>query len=290
MKPTKAHVDRVKSELIAVGVTKYGLLKTESRHLPAIIHEDEHIGGVVYGQYEAGSGMLIATDHRIIFLDHKPLFVTMDELTYDVVSGVSSGTSGLLHEVTLHTRVSNYTMRYVNAHCADTFVHYIEKMRLEKNKSTKAPAAPKPQEPSYNLSVLDSHTTSFLASKDLGVLTTVDRTGNMHGTPVYYVYTEQNVLYFVSKQDTKKVRNIRAQSSASFTVFDEPTLKTLSMQGQAYIETDQTTKDSIYSYIVRPRVYNGETRMPPVAYLREGAFTVLRFEPLSADFRDYSQM
>ena len=97
-------------------------MKSESRYLPHIIHDDEHIMGVVYGQYSGGSAMLIATDHRVIFLDRKPLFTTMDELTYDVVSGIKLDRSGLFVSVVLHTKIANYTIRYANAKCANKFV------------------------------------------------------------------------------------------------------------------------------------------------------------------------
>jgi hypothetical protein len=90
------HKQRIDKELKAVGVTWYGMLKFSVHHLPKIIHEDEHIKGVVYGRYRDRSGgsnwnegMLIATDLRVIFLDHKPGFTKIDEITYDVVSGVS---------------------------------------------------------------------------------------------------------------------------------------------------------------------------------------------------------
>lgn len=81
------HAKRVKAELIKAGVTTYGLMKAESRHLPEHVHEDEHIGGVVYGRYEGGSGMIVATDKRVLFLDYKPFYKSTDEIHYDVVSG-----------------------------------------------------------------------------------------------------------------------------------------------------------------------------------------------------------
>ena len=95
MYPADSEAERIQTELKAAGVTAFGRLKFASRFLPQVLHEDEHINGVVYGRYAEGTGllrwvegMLIATDHRVIFLDRKPGFETLDELTYDVVSGV----------------------------------------------------------------------------------------------------------------------------------------------------------------------------------------------------------
>ncbi len=128
-----SHSERIKNELTALGVTKYGLLKMESRYLPHIIHKDEHIGGVVYGRNEEGSVMLVATDRRVIYLDKKPMFVNEDELTYDVVSGVNFSRAGVGSVVILHTKVKNYSMRTLNQTCAEGFVEYIESRCLEHN-------------------------------------------------------------------------------------------------------------------------------------------------------------
>lgn len=138
MHPASPEVQRIQQELKAVGVTAFGRLKFASRFLPQVLHENEHIRGVVYGRYAEGTGllrwvegMLIATDRRIIFLDRKPGFESLDELTYDVVSGVQKSYAWPFASVTLHTRIGNYTLRFANKVCIDTFMHYVEKRRLE---------------------------------------------------------------------------------------------------------------------------------------------------------------
>lgn len=138
MQPTLQEIQRIRRELKAAGVTTFGRLKFASRFLPQVLHQDEHIKGVVYGRYTEGTGllrwaegMLIATDCRVIFLDRKPGFEAMDELTYDVVSGVQKSYAWPFASVTLHTRIGNYSLRFANKRCIDTFMHYVEKRRLE---------------------------------------------------------------------------------------------------------------------------------------------------------------
>lgn len=136
VKPT--HKQRINKELKAAGVTWFGMIKFAIRYLHKIVHEDEHIKGVVYGRYSdkfGGSnwneGTLIATDLRVMFLDHKPGFTNLDELTYDVVSGVSL-TKAIFSAVTLRTRLGDYMIRFANERCAEIFVDYVEERRLEK--------------------------------------------------------------------------------------------------------------------------------------------------------------
>lgn len=120
------HKARVKRELQALGVSRYGLWHPEAWRLPHIILADERIGGVVYGRCELGFAMLIATDRRILFLSVLPMFMTNDEVGYDVVSGVSLGNVGVQSTVTLHTRIRDYSIRTYNRRCADRFIAYIE--------------------------------------------------------------------------------------------------------------------------------------------------------------------
>lgn len=128
----------VRIELIKAGMTAYGLRKFNSRYLPSILHDQEHVKAVIYGRYGEGPGLLqwadrmvVATDRRIISLNHKPGYTDEDEFTYDVVDGVDALTAGPFTAVTLNTKVSHFTLRFVNRRCADKFVHYVEKRRAE---------------------------------------------------------------------------------------------------------------------------------------------------------------
>jgi len=133
---TQDHKSRIKSELKQAGVGRYGMTKFSVRYAYKVIHKDEHIMGAIYGRYkeEGGSsfneGMLIATDKRVLFLDHKPGFTKTDEMTYDVLSGITK-TTALFSAVTLRTRLGDYTLRFTNPRCATIFAKYVEKRRIE---------------------------------------------------------------------------------------------------------------------------------------------------------------
>lgn len=129
---------RIRQELLALGASKIALNSMEARHLPSVIHANEHIGGMVYGHHEDGMAMLVATDKRIIFIDKKPLFVNEDEITYDVVSGVRFSHAGFGSTVALHTRAKDYTFKTLNQICARGFVEYIELRCLEHDRERRA--------------------------------------------------------------------------------------------------------------------------------------------------------
>lgn len=131
-----SHKQRINHELQEVGVSRFGMMKFSVRYLHHIVHEDEHIKAIVYGRYQDkdtkfnwNEGLLLATDKRVMFVDHKPGYTMVDELTYDIVSGVTV-TKALFSAVILHTRMGDYEVRFVNDRCAEIFSHYVEIRRL----------------------------------------------------------------------------------------------------------------------------------------------------------------
>lgn len=126
-----SHKQRVDRELRSVGVSRLGLVTSESHYLPRVIHSDEHIGGVVYGFNENGFVMLVATNWRVVYLDKKPLFINKDEINYGAVSGVKFSHAGLGSTVTLHTRVKDFIIQTFNQKCAKHFVDYIEELAFQ---------------------------------------------------------------------------------------------------------------------------------------------------------------
>ena len=126
MPVTGVHKNRIREELRSLGVSNYGLLKQATRHLPYIVHPDEHVEAIVYGRNDKGPCLLAATDRRVIFLDKKPLFVKSDELAYDIVGGVTTSQSGFVKLVSLHTRMGDFKLRTMNFKCAAHFRDFIE--------------------------------------------------------------------------------------------------------------------------------------------------------------------
>jgi Bacterial PH domain len=135
----KTKTRRLKRELLDAGVTVYGLLKAESRYLPKIMHDNEHIEAVIYGQHHSSSAMMIATDERIVYLDKKPMVEMFDEVSYEVISGIEFDIHTFFATVVLHTPVRNYDFKFVNLRCAEKFARHIEKHRLEREPKSTQP-------------------------------------------------------------------------------------------------------------------------------------------------------
>lgn len=118
------------TELTNLGVGSWAWWHSELRRLPTLMDANEHIGGILYGYQGLNFVLLVATDRRVIFLDSKPLFTDEEEVSYDVVSGISYDHL-IFTTVTLHTRVKDYKVLTLNTRCAQGFKRYIEQRALE---------------------------------------------------------------------------------------------------------------------------------------------------------------
>lgn len=307
-KESAAHRTRVLNELKEAGVTPYGKSKLESDYLPNVIHADEHIMGVAYGRnikeknpsflktiFFSDSSMLIATNLRVIYLDRKPMFSLSDELTYDIVSGVSYGEEWPFATLTLHTRIGDYTLRYVNKKSAHKFVAYVEKRRLESQNGTAGSDSKTTVQTEFKSvaspAALSDEAKRFLDEHEVAVLSTLDRTGNLQGAVIYYYAPGgDGRVYFINKAETHKAHNILANGQVALTIYDEQKLQTLQLSGQAMIENSPEMKQTVFTQLMHEREYAGEKRMPPITQLHEGAFMVINITPTDVKFTDFKQL
>lgn len=297
IKDFKKHTARVRSELSKAGVTKYGLLKLEAKHIPELIHEGEHIEAVAYGLSKNYSAMLVATNLRVIYLDRKPFFTISDELTYEMIAGVGYNIQGRFAAVTLHTRIGDYPLRFVNLEAAEKFIHYIEKRRIEALGGNAQIAKPTNYlaDNAHDESVaqllegaqpLTNEGKEFLHSHRVGTLSSIDRTGNVHGAVVYYFVDANDNIYVLTKSGTHKAHNILANHQVAMTIYSTKNLQTLQIQGMTEIEPDAGVRDFIYQQLSKSSANKGGG-IPPVAKLSEGSFMVIRIRPTQTTYNDF---
>ena len=124
--PALSAKQRVLGELRTLGISRWRLLRAETRYLHRYLRPDEHIEAAVYGRSKTGPIMLTATNRRIVSLDKKPLFLRSDELMYEAIRGITLSQVGLLGTMVLHTRIGDYSIRTVSLQCAHRFKQLIE--------------------------------------------------------------------------------------------------------------------------------------------------------------------
>ncbi|HSX44385.1 MAG TPA: PH domain-containing protein [Candidatus Saccharimonadales bacterium] len=85
---TMVHTDEVNQQLRRIGANFRFWNRPEVRELPKILFESEQLHNVVGGRYEGGFAMLCATDRRVLLIDKKPLYLTLEDMRYDMISDV----------------------------------------------------------------------------------------------------------------------------------------------------------------------------------------------------------
>lgn len=281
-----ARQQQIQEQLKSVGVSGYGRMKAESQHLVDILHIDEQIKGVVYGRYSVGSAMLIATDKRVIFYDRMPLFQTVDELTYDVIVGVNLAKAGPLSTLILHTRAGDYTLRYVNLKTAGIFKQYLEQNIIEVSQRTSTDEIQPEYSPVKSVE-LDKTAQAFLESHHVGVLSTIEKNGQLHGAAIFYQALPKGELVMLTKASASKARNVVDHPLVALTVFDPETMQTIQLQGQIEVETDKQKKKAAFASIIENHKH-GRSDLLPIFKLPGDDFLVLKIAITSAKYSDFS--
>ena len=78
----------VEDQLKSIGADFRFWGRAEKNELRNILVEGEQIMHCLNGRYEGGFAMLCATDRRILLVDKKPLYLTVEDVRYDMISEV----------------------------------------------------------------------------------------------------------------------------------------------------------------------------------------------------------
>lgn len=94
------HQSIIEARLNQLGIKKSRWFKPEIRELSQILMDNEKIITVVTGRYYGGFALLVATDHRLLLIDKKVLFLTVDDIRYDMISEIDFNSR--LFDSTIH--------------------------------------------------------------------------------------------------------------------------------------------------------------------------------------------
>jgi hypothetical protein len=78
----------VSSQLKRLGQKFRFFGRSEAKELKNIINPDESILQCAYGHYHGGSGLLVATDKRIVLVDKRPFYLNVESMSYDNLTHV----------------------------------------------------------------------------------------------------------------------------------------------------------------------------------------------------------
>jgi len=133
-KPTIEEKNRVQDELLDARMGFFDMQHAEPQSLYRFLHPHEKVIGAMRGHLpEGGVAMLVATSLRIMYLDKTPFNVKVEEISYEIVSGITYQVGRFFSHVTLHTSNGPIQLRWVTTKAAEIFIHTLELICIEHN-------------------------------------------------------------------------------------------------------------------------------------------------------------
>lgn len=120
------------------------------------------------------------------------------------------------------------------------------------------------------------HLSSFLSKNQVGVLATVDATGKPHAATIYFTFDRQFDIYFITKRDTQKSRNLQSNKQAALAVYDAASQATVQAEGAVVEVTDAKQLEWIFNDIWRIASKTSANSAPPQSQMTAGGYIAYR--------------
>jgi hypothetical protein len=83
------HISEIEAKLSKLGFRTSRWFKPEIRELQHILMDNEEIIGCVQGRYFGGFALLVATDRRLLLIDKKIPYLSVEDIRYDMISEIN---------------------------------------------------------------------------------------------------------------------------------------------------------------------------------------------------------
>lgn len=127
----------IEEQLKEIGCNFRFFGRPEIKELAKILLPDERIIQCTNGYYDAGIALLCLTDHRILLIDKKPMFLTIEDVRFDMISEIDF--SHRLFNATLRIHSTNTSLFFTSWNrtrlrkLANNLQHYVAKIRRQQD-------------------------------------------------------------------------------------------------------------------------------------------------------------
>lgn len=127
---------------------------------------------------------------------------------------------------------------------------------------------------------------TFLQQHKLAVLSTQSAEGELDGAAIYYVSKDDQTLYFLTHRESRKFKNITANSAAALTIFDEKLQQTIQAKGKVAEVAIGQEHDEALRLLAKLGNKNSVWG-PPVSKTQIGEIILCRFAVERMRFSDF---
>jgi general stress protein 26 len=131
---------------------------------------------------------------------------------------------------------------------------------------------------------------TYIDYNPIATLGTLNLDGTPHGAVVYVCADDhRHVVYFLTKNKTKKYENLIARDRVSLTIVNPSSNSTLQADGRAFVVNDAPTINTMVKKITQLHASATEW-LPPIAKLHAGAYVVVGVEIWHARLAQFKGM
>ena len=129
----------------------------------------------------------------------------------------------------------------------------------------------------------------FLVTHPVGVISTVDPSGEPHGAVIYYTVDPEFKVYFLTRNKTKKYDNLVHYNHAMLTVCEPKTQTTVQIVGTSEVIKNGYEINSIAGAVLGASVQTSEGGLLPITKLEAGEYVAFRLTPVQLRMAVYSR-
>lgn len=125
-------------------------------------------------------------------------------------------------------------------------------------------------------------------NQPLGVISTINEAGKPQSASVYYIVDKALNIFFVTRSESRKYKNIQHDSNVSFVVTSEHPPKTIQLEGTAAEVVDANEQLTYFDKLVAKATEH--TFMPPVSQMVTGEMVFMKITTSWARMGDFEVM
>ncbi len=120
---------QLREHLKSLGYRQWRMLQSnELRELPNLLRDKEVVKKAIYGSYEGGWAMMVATDKRVIFLDRKLFRSKVQYLAYRNIFSFDYSSDILYGQLELHARGAKIRLSRIRRKYLVDFCRYLDEV------------------------------------------------------------------------------------------------------------------------------------------------------------------
>lgn len=110
--------------------------------------------------------------------------------------------------------------------------------------------------------------------QNVGVLGTMGGYGQPQVVSLYYIFDSALNIYFITRESSRKYKNIKRNPRVAFVVSSETPPQTVQMEGEAHEVTDVHEENDYFTKLVA--LASEKNVMPPVSQMEDGRMVFMK--------------